>query len=351
MQTDKRVVNMQDLHDIGDSSRLGAAYKLTRRGLLTTAAAVAASAASPAAWSQSGWPERPITLVLGFAAGGPNDLIARLLARRLNDQLKQSVIVENRPGANGNIAAALVSRAAPDGYTFLYNSSSLALTPALYVKSTFNPLRDLTPVNGTATLPLVCVVEKSFPADNFKEWAAQLKAHPGKFNYGSPGNGNLAHVAVAMVLKANGLDAVHAPYKGSSEAIQGLLAGATQYQFDSVNSPLSLIKSGRLKPLFVTSSARSPLYPEVMTLRESGVATVDATAWQGVMAPPNTPAAIVQRMAREISLAMANEQMKSALDAQGAYAIARTPEQYKAFFADQEQRFRMTINELGLKLD
>lgn len=256
MQIVKQAVRSRDLNDASDSPETVPTYRstrLTRRRLLTMAAVTAASATSPAVWSQSGWPERPITLMLGFAAGGPNDLIARLLARRLNDQLKQSVIVENRPGANGNIAAALVSRATPDGYTFLYNSSSLALTPALYVKSNLNPLRDLTPVNGTATLPLVCVVDKSFPANNFKEWAAQLKAHPGKFNYGSPGNGNLAHVAVAMVLKANGLDAVHAPYKGSSEALQGLLTGATQFQFDSVNSPLSLVKSGRLKALFVTS--------------------------------------------------------------------------------------------------
>jgi len=347
MQVDKQKASVLDVHDMGESATPFPAYRLTRRSLMTFAAA----AVSSAAWAQTGWPDRPITLVLGFAAGGPNDLVARLLARRLSEQFKQGVIVENRPGANGNIASGIVSRAAPDGYTFLYNSSSLALTPALYVKSTFNPLRDLTPVTGTATFPLVCIVDKSFPADNFKEWAAQLRAHPGKFNYGSPGNGNLAHVAAAMVLKANGLDAVHAPYKGSSEAIQGLLSGATQFQFDSVNSPLSLIKSGRLKPLFVTSGVRSPLYPDVLTLSESGATTIDATAWQGVMAPPKTPAAIVQRVAREIFLAMESEQMKSALEAQGAYAIASTPERYRAFFADQEQRFRMTISELGLKLD
>lgn len=317
-----------------------------RRSLL----AFAAAAAAGNAWSQSSWPERPISLVLGFAPGGPNDLVARLLAKRLSEQLKQAVVVENKPGANGNIAAGLVSHAAPDGYTFLYNSSSLALNAALYTKTAIDP-RDLAPVNGTAALPLVCVVADSFPAKNFKDWAAQLKANPGKFNFGSPGNGNLAHVAVEMVLKANGLDAVHAPYKGSSEALQGLLGGSTQFQFDSVNSPLSLIKGGRLRPLFVTSSARSPLYPDVMTLKESGAQSIDAAAWQGVMAPPKTPASIVQRMAKEIANAMANEQVKAALDAQGAYSTASTPEQYSAFVTDQVQRFRKTVNELGLKLD
>lgn len=318
-----------------------------RRSLL----AFAAAAAAGNAWSLPSWPERPISLVLGFAPGGPNDLVARLLAKRLGEQLKQAVVIENRPGANGNIAASLVSHAAPDGYTFLYNSSSLALNVALYTKTAIEPLRDLVPVNDTAALPLVCVVAESFPAKNFKEWAAQLKANPGKFNFGSPGNGNLAHLAAEMVLKANGLDAVHAPYKGSSEALQGLLGGSTQFQFDSVNSPLSLIKGGRLRPLFVTSRARSPLYPDVMTLSESGAQSIDAAAWQGVMAPPKTPVAIVQRMAKEIANAMANEQVKVALDAQGAYATASTPEQYTAFVADQVQRFRKTVTELGLKLD
>jgi tripartite-type tricarboxylate transporter receptor subunit TctC len=320
---------------------------LSRRSLL----AFAAAAAAGNAWSQSSWPERQITLVLGFAPGGPNDLVARQLAKRLTEQLKQAIVVENKPGANGNIAAGLVSRAVPDGYTFLYNSSSLALNAALHTKTAIDPLRDLVPVNGTAALPLVCVVADSFPARNFKEWAAQLKANPGKFNFGSPGNGNLAHVAAEMILKANGLEAVHAPYKGSSEALQGLLAGSTHFQFDSVNSPLSLIKGGRLRPLFVTSSSRSSVYPDVLTLKESGAESIDAIAWQGVMAPAKTPAAIVQRMGKEIAIALASEQMKAALDAQGAYGIASTPEQYAAFFADQESRFRKTVNELGLKID
>lgn len=325
----------------------GSGPTLTRRMLMLAAA----SAAANRAWSQTAWPERPITLMLGFPPGGPNDLVARVLARRLGEQLKQAVVVENRPGANGNIAAGVVARAAADGYTFLYNSSSLALTPGLYNKPPIEPLKVLMPVNGTATLPLVCIVAASFPASNFKEWAAELKANPGKFNYGSPGNGNLAHVAAAMVLKANGLDAVHAPYKGSTEALQGLIGGATQFQFDSVNSPLALIKGGRIKPLFVTSAARSPLYPDVPTLGESGAKNIDATAWQGVMAPLKTPAPIVDRMSREIALAMADPQMKTALDAQGAYSIASTQAQYAAFFSQQEKQFRQTVEDLGLKLD
>ena len=320
---------------------------ITRR----TALGLSIAALSPIVRAQNEWPVKPILLMLGFAPGGPNDLVARALAQRLSEQLKQQIVVENRPGANGNIAFSAVAHAAPDGYTFLYNSSSLALSPALYRKTLVDPLRDLTPVNGTATLPLVCIVEASFPASNFREWAAQLRANPGKFNYGSPGVGNLAHVAAAMLLKANGLSAVHTPYKGSSEALQGLIGGSTHFQLDSVNSPLTLIKAGRIKPLFVTSSQRSPVLPDVPTLAESGSQNIDASAWQGVMAPAKTPPAIVQRFAAEIAKAMSSPEMRDTLAAQGAYAIASTPDRYAAFFAEEMDRFKKTVDDLGLKID
>lgn len=326
--------------------------KIYRRKVLASGISLLLGATAPMAWAQTDvWPSRPLQLILGFPAGGPNDLVARALALRLSDQLKQQVVVENRPGANGNIAAAAVARAAPDGHTFLYNSSSLALSPALYSKNLIDPRKDLMPVNGTAALPLVLVVEASFPASNFREWAAQVRANPGKFNYGSPGAGNLAHVAAAMILQANGLSAVHAPYKGSSEALQGLIGGSTQFQLDSINSPLTLIKAGRIKPLFVTSPQRSPVLPEVQTLVEGGSSPIDAAAWQGVMAPAKTSAAIVQRMGTEIAKAMASVEMKAALTAQGAYSIATTPERYAAFFSDEMDRYKKTVDALGLKLD
>lgn len=326
--------------------------KIHRRKVLGSAIGLLAATTANLSWAQNeAWPTKPIQLILGFPPGGPNDLVARALALRLSEQLKQQVVVENRAGANGNIAAAAVARAAPDGQTFLYNSSALALSSVLYTKNQIDPRKDLLPVNGTAALPLVLIVEASFPASNFREWAAQVRANPGKFNYGSPGAGNLAHVAVAMILQANGLDAVHAPYKGSSEALQGLIGGSTQFQLDSINSPLALIKSGRIKPLFVTSSQRSPVLPEVQTLVEGGSNPIDAAAWQGVMAPAKTPSNIVQRMATEITKAMSNPEMKSALAAQGAYSIATTPERYNTFFLEEIDRYRKTVDALGLKLD
>lgn len=323
-----------------------------RRKVLGSAIGLLAATTANLSWAQNeAWPTKPIQLILGFPPGGPNDLVARALALRLSEQLKQQVVVENRAGANGNIAAAAVARAAPDGHIFLYNSSALALSTVLYTKNQIDPRKDLLPVNGTAALPLVLIVEASFPASNFREWAAQVRANPGKFNYGSPGAGNLAHVAVAMILQANGLDAVHAPYKGSSEALQGLIGGSTQFQLDSINSPLALIKSGRIKPLFVTSPQRSPVLPDVQTLVEGGSSPIDAAAWQGVMAPAKTPSSIVQRMATEITKAMSTPEMKSTLAAQGAYSIATTPERYNTFFLEEIDRYKKTVDSLGLKLD
>ena len=314
------------------------------------AIAMLSIALAPFAGAQD-WPAKPIQLIVGFPPGGPNDLVARALAQRLSDQLKQNIVVDNRPGANGIIAAGLVARAAPDGYTFLYNSSALALSPALYKKLQVDPLRELVPVNGTATLPLVLIVDKAFPANNFREWVAYLKQNPGRFNYGSPGAGNLAHIGMVMILRANGLDAVHAPYKGSTLAFTGLLGGDTQFQLDSVNSPLALIRAGKLKALFVTSRERSPVLPDVATLIENGMRDVDITGWQGIMAPAKTPPAIVQRFAGEIAKAMNSQEMQATMAAQGAYSIASTAEGYATFFAQEMARFKKTVDDMGLTLD
>jgi hypothetical protein len=302
-------------------------------------------------FAQADWPSRPLMLVVGFAPGGPNDLVARQLALRLGEQLRQTVIVDNRPGANGNIAASLVAKAPADGHTLLYNSSSLALSAVLYPKKVVEPLAELAPVTSTATLPLVCVVAPDFPASTYQEWVARLRAQPGRFNYGSPGAGNLAHVVPAMILKAADLSAVHAPYKGSSEALNGLMSGATHFQFDSVNSPLALIRAGRLKALFVTSTQRSPALPAVPTLAESGVAGFDMGAWQGVMAPPGTSPALVQRMAEEIGRAMNHAETRRLLGEQGTIVIPSTPQRYAAFVAEQIDIYRRAVDAAGIRLE
>ena len=301
--------------------------------------------------AQPEWPSRQLTIVVGFPPGGPNDLVARQLALRLAEQFRQQVVVENRPGANGNIAAAHVARSAADGHTLLYNSSSLALSTVLYPSKVVEPLAELTPVTATATLPLVCVVAPDFPASSYQEWIARIRANPGKFNYGSPGAGNLAHIVPAMILKANGLQAVHAPFKGSSEALQSLIAGSIQFQFDSVNSPLGLIRSGRVKPLFVTSLQRSPALPNVPTMAESGAANFDMGAWQGVMAPAGTPPGTVRRLAEEIGKAMSHPDTRKNLTDQGAVVITGTPQRYAAFIGEQIDGYRKAVEAAGVRLD
>ena len=311
----------------------------------------AQTGAGPSGAGQEEWPSRPILLLVGFPPGGPNDLVARVLAARLGEALGKPVIVENRPGANSNIAAAAVARAAPDGHTFLYNSSSIALSAAFSRTLTYDALRDLTPINGTATLPLVTVVEAGGPMRDAAEWAAAIRRRPGQLNYGSPGVGNLAHVGMAMILKNNGLDATHVPFRGSSEALTALIGGSIQFQLDSVNSPLGQIRAGRVRPLFVTSRQRSELLPEVPTARECGFGDMDVSGWQGIMGPAGLPSAIVARLGAEIGRAMASAPMRAALVAQGAYAIATTPPGYAAFLADEIARFKALADELAIRLD
>lgn len=320
---------------------------LSRRSLLGVGLASLAASLH----AQGDWPQRPLTLVVGFPPGGPNDLVARQLAMRLMAQFRQQVNVENKPGANGNIAAAQVARVGADGHTLLYNSSALALSTVLYPKTVVEPLAELTPVTATATLPLVCVVAPDFPASSYPEWVAQLRAHPGRFNYGSPGAGNLAHLVPAMILKTSGLSAVHVPYKGSSEALQGLIGGATQFQFDAINSPLGLIRAGKLKPLFVTSLQRSPALPNVPTLAESGAPNFDMGAWQAVMAPAGTPATLVQRLADEIGQAMHHPDTNRLLAEQGTLVITGTPQRYATFIAEQIDGYRKAADAAGVKLE
>lgn len=319
---------------------------MRRRGLLAAPALLLASAARAQAW-----PSRPITLVVASPAGGGTDFAARLVAEPLGQRLGQSVIVENRPGANGNIAAAAVARAAPDGYALLYNSSSIALSAAFYRNLTYDALRDLTAVNGTATLPLVTVVDANGPMRDAAGWAAQIRQRPGQLNYGSPGIGNLAHVGMAMILKNNGLHATHVPFRGSSEALTALIGGSIQFQLDSVNSPLGQIRAGRVRPLFVTSRQRSELLPDVPTAGECGLGDMDVSGWQGIMGPAGLPAGIVQRLGAEVARAMASPAMRDALSAQGAYAIAGTPAQYAAFLSAEIARFRALADELSIRLD
>ena len=322
-----------------------------RRTLLKLAAIGLAAGAAPALHAQTAWPTQPVRMVIPFPPGGPTDLVGRVIAQALSEQLGQNVIVENKPGANANIAAELVARAPADGYTFMYNTSSLALSAVLYSKLNYDALKDFAPVALTAVVPMVLVVHPSVPAKTVPEFIDLLKKNPGKLVYGSAGNGNVTHLGAFQFLQANGLSATHVPYKGSSPALVDLAGGQTQFMTDTINSALPYIRDGRMRALAVTSAKRSPVLPDVPTLQESGMAGFEVGAWQGVVMPAKTPPEIVNKLNAEIMKALKNPAVLEKLAAQGAQPLGSTPEQYGAYLRSEIQRWGEVAKATGAKLD
>jgi tripartite-type tricarboxylate transporter receptor subunit TctC len=322
-----------------------------RRTLLKLAAIGLAAGAAPALHAQTAWPTQPVRMVIPFPPGGPTDLVGRVIAQALSEQLGQNVIVENKPGANANIAAELVARAPADGYTFMYNTSSLALSAVLYSKLNYDALKDFAPVALTAVVPMVLVVHPSVPAKTVPEFIDLLKKNPGKLVYGSAGNGNVTHLGAFQFLQANGLSATHVPYKGSSPALVDLAGGQTQFMTDTINSALPYIRDGRMRALAVTSATRSPVLPDVPTLQESGMAGFEVGAWQGVVMPAKTPPEIVNKLNAEITKALKNPAVLEKLAAQGAQPLGSTPEQYGAYLRSEIQRWGEVAKATGAKLD
>jgi tripartite-type tricarboxylate transporter receptor subunit TctC len=324
---------------------------LSRRRFVAVAGAIATLAAPGWLQAQADYPNKPIKLVVAFPPGGPTDLVSRVIAQKLSEQFGQQVLVENRPGANGNIGAEAVAKAAPDGYTVFYNTSAITLSPSLYNKLSFDPLKDYAPVALTAVVPLVIAAHPSVPAANLKEFIAYLKANPGKATYGSAGNGNVTHLGAFLFLQANGLEAVHVPYKGSAPSLTDLVGGQTQFTAETVNAALPYIRDKRLKAFAVTSLKRSNVLPDVPTLNESGMKGFEVGAWQGIVMPAKTPAAIVQRWNAEVMKALADPDVKAKLAAQGAEPLGSTPEQYGAYLKSEVERWSKVVKATGAKLD
>lgn len=319
---------------------------------IAAAAAVAVGAALPgAALAQQPWPSKPITMVVPFPPGGPTDLVARVLAQQVGQQLGQTVIVDNRPGANGNIGNALVAKAAPDGYTVLYNTSSIALSPSLYKKMSYDVGRDLMPVALTAVVPLGLVVNPKLPVKNVQEFVRHARDKTGQLSYGSAGNGNVTHLAAFQVVQHYQIEASHVPYKGSAPADVDLVAGQIDFMTDTINSVAPFIKEGRLKLLAVSSSKRLPNFPDAPTLAESGMSGFEAGAWQGVMVPAKTPAAIIQRLNQELMRALKDPGVVEKLQLQGAEGLGSTPEEYGAYIRSEIKRWAGVVKSTGVSLD
>ena len=319
----------------------------TRRSLLA-----ALALAAPCAMAQPApWPARPIRLVVPFPPGGPTDIVARVLAERMSRTLGQPLVVENRPGANGNIGNDAVAKAEPDGYTVLYNTSSIALSPALYTRLPYDTLRDLAPVVQTATIPLVLAVNPGLPVQDVRGFVEYVRARPGQLSYGSAGNGNVTHLAAFLLLRSQGLDAVHVGYRGSAPALVDAVGGQVQFLTDTVNSALPLIREGRLRALAVTSPKRLAPLPEVPTIAETLVPGFDVGAWQGIMVPARTPAPVIAALNAAAMAALADGDVRAKLAEQGTEPLGSTPEEYGRILRDETARWGRVIADSGVRLD
>lgn len=323
---------------------------ITRRVALACVMILSSMAAGPAL-AQDGYPDKPIKLVLAFPPGGPTDLVARVLAQKLSEQMGQSVIVDNKPGANGNIGADFVAKAPADGYTVFYNTSAVALSPALYKKLNYDVRTDFAPVALTAVIPLVLAVHPSVPVNTVQEFLDYVKANPGKLSYGSAGNGNITHLGAYLLLQGKGLTATHIPYKGSAPALTDLVGGQTQFTTDTVNSALPFIKDKRLRALAVTSLKRTFVLPDVPTLNETVMPGFEVGAWQGMLVPAKTSPDIVKRLNTEIMKALASSDVKAKLAVQGAEPLGSTPAEYGAYIKSEIDRWTKAVKQTGASLE
>ena len=297
------------------------------------------------------YPSKPITMVVPFPPGGPTDLVARVLGQQLAEQMGQPVVIDNKPGANGNLGNGLVAKAAGDGYTLLYNTSSITLSPSLYKKLSYDVKRDLAPVALTAVVPLALVVNPGVPATTVAEFVAHARAHPGRLSYGSAGSGNVTHLAAYQFVKAAGIDATHVPYRGSAPADVDLAGGQIQFMTDTINSVQGFIRDGRMRLLAVTTAKRISLFPDAPTLAETVMPGFEAGAWQGIMVPAGTPAPVIERLSREIDRALKSPVVRAKLAEQGAEALGSTPAEYSAYIDRELLRWDKVVKDTGVSLD
>ena len=312
----------------------------------TIAGALVATLATPVA-AQDWQPNKPIRMLVGFAPGGGTDTTARAMGNKLAERLGQQLIIDNRPGASGNIAAEITANAASDGYTVLMGTiAALAINPALYKKLAFDPLRDLAPVSQAVDSTNILVVHPSVPAKNVVELVALAKAKP--LNGGSSGVGGAGHLALELFNLQTGTKIVHVPYKGGGPSIVDLVAGNIQLIFATAASAVPHINTGKLRALGVTTAKRSALVPDLPTLSEAGVKGFDANNWYGVLVPAKTPRPIINRLNREIVAVLNLPDVKKILFASGLDAAPSTPEQFGAYIRSEKDKWEKVIKAAGL---
>lgn len=296
------------------------------------------------------WPAKPIRIISPYPPAGANDLLARIIAPKLSEQLGQPVVVENRAGATGNIGAELVAKAPADGYTLLMGQAgNLTINISLMAKIPFDPVRDFSPVTMVASTPNVLVVHPSLPVRTVKDLIALAKAKPGQINYATSGIGSPGHLAAELLNKSAGIRLVHIPYKGAAPALLDVVAGNAHLYFTSAVSAQPFIPSGRLRMVAVASAKRSPSLPEVPTVAEAGFPEFDVSSWWGVVAPASTPREVVIRLQTEIHRVIALPEIRAKLAEQGLDIATNTPEQFAAYIKSETAKWAKLIREVGVK--
>ena len=306
---------------------------------------------APSAMAQQ-YPSKPIVLVVPFAPGGTSELISRLVAQKLTERLGQQVVVENRPGAAGNIAMEQVARAAPDGYTLILGHiGTLAVNPAMFPKLPYDAIKDFAPVSLIAAVPNIVTVNPAVPAKTLKEFLDLARAKPGSINYGSAGNGSAGHLAMEYLKRIAKTDMVHIPYKGTGPMLTDLLAGQTQATFTGSSPLIPHIKSGKLRALAVGSAVRIPSLPEVPTVAESGFAGFETAQWYGIIAPAKTPPAIIQKLSVEIAQVMKQPDVIARLSGDGTVMIGSTPNEFAAYISKEMKRWGEVVHDANIKAE
>jgi tripartite-type tricarboxylate transporter receptor subunit TctC len=323
--------------------------KLPRRKILRLAAGAAALPAVSRVARAQAYPSRPVRWIVGYASGGPNDILARLIGQWLSERLGQPFIIENRPGAGTNIATEAGVRAPPDGYTLLQIGAAAAINATLYEKLNFNVIRDIAPVAGFVRQPLIVVLNPTVPVTTVPEFIAYAKANPGKINMASPGTGSMPHLAGELFKTMAGVNVVHVPYRGDVPALTDLVSGQVHVYF---NSPLSIeyIRAGKLRALAVTTSARWEGLPDLPTVSEF-LPGYEASAWFGIGAPKSTPTEIIDKLNKEINAGLADAKLKVRLADLGATVLAGTPAGFGKVIADETEKWGKVIRAANIKPD
>jgi tripartite-type tricarboxylate transporter receptor subunit TctC len=324
-------------------------FRLIRVAALLVAAI---GCAFPLAALAQAYPSKPVTIVVPWPPGGPSDIAARPMAKGLGDELKQTFVIDNRGGAGGNIGTALVTKAAPDGYTLLITSSApIVINPSLYRQMPFDPSKDLAPITNLLRVPLILVVHPSVPAKNLKELVAHVNGQKGKIQYASAGNGTPQHLTAELFKSTAKLDMIHVPYKGSAPAITDLVGGHVPIMFDSAIAILPHIKSGKVRAIAITSAKRSAALPDVPTFAEAGMPGFESYAWYGFFAPARTPPDIISKLNTTARKVMESPEWQRVLADTGSENVGESPEQFAAFIKAEAAKWAKVVKASGAKID